>query len=400
VYAGAYVRIEESVMYLPVKSQLRIYSAGILHNLAMAAASVLLVLNLPLLLVCLGFTIPGDSLVVVSQDPFSVLRGHIRMGDHIGFLNDIPVTSLASLSNILSTEHSQKPFLTSIPYGTDGGSVDSHIRQKYQPLWMTALNTSSALEFNSEVYYGSGVCVPPSILEQSSHKRHHHIRHHNSGTAGAITCCPRVLLKNYDSSLINPVDEEFYQSCFMTAGNDNSHDLIHEQSEKNDIDLHCLSAKEALVPRVSVGSHGLQETNRQMCFTDSDCMGSATPVPYDSEEGDNTGIKSGESTAPHRCVHPLTASPVHLFSIRLLPDSLLTSSLSSEETSIPGKTVLFEGTLPELMSNFELGEVDLFPFLKRNLNSWFYGMLLQMPKTIALCLWLSIQVCKQCTIEL
>lgn len=169
MYAGAYVKIEESVMYLPIKSQLRVYSAGVLNNLALACLSALLLVNLPVVLGLLGFGTTSDSLVIVALNPASVLRGHLRVGEHIGFLNDQPVTSLEGLSQILrgELEHFSEHYLSSIPFGPKGGTLDSQLRHKYDSPWAKELNASSPLEFNPKVYYGPGVCAPHTLTDLS-----------------------------------------------------------------------------------------------------------------------------------------------------------------------------------------------------------------------------------------
>mmetsp|Transcript_13889 Transcript_13889/g.25873 ORF Transcript_13889/g.25873 Transcript_13889/m.25873 type:complete len:696 (-) Transcript_13889:38-2125(-) len=408
LFPGAYVKIEESVMYLPVKSQLRIYSAGVLHNLALAALSVLLVLNLPLVLWCVGFSTPRDSLVVVNQDPMSVLRGHIRVGDRIGFINDKPVTSLSSLSDVLTAEHQKKPFLTSVPFGSHGDSIGEQLQRQYDSNLIASTDKSHSVTLNDKVFYGSGVCVPHSFLDQAAHanahQHRHHMRHHHSNTNAAgevdpasasesssLSCCHKILLKDYDPQ---DVTDDMYQSCFMAMGNADLHS--GHEDYLDEVQLHCLSAKETLVPRVIVSSHGLQESSRQVCALDSDCghaMTATSPIPYLEGDASEHHDKNDHIEDPLRCVHPVTASPVHLFAIKLLPGSPSVPSYTSLGSNpAPGKTILFEGTVQELMSNFELGEVDLFPMLKDNLNSWIYGYVLQIPKKIALCLWLSIQL--------
>ena len=322
--------------------------------------------------------------MVTALNPASVLKGHINVGDHIGFINEEPVESLAELSSFLAKEHDMKPFLTSVPFGIGGATLDGAIRHRYGNVWSHEVKKPAPLKFNSEVYYGSGVCVPPTVLvidHQSFHSsstnnlRQHRIQHASvENGVSRLSCCHGVLLNEVN---IPEQSNERYKSCFVSSNASN----YFGDTDQSAVDLHCLPAKDVLAPRTTITSHGLL-TARQMCSSDADCS------TWPSDNGEMTPDEEyiRRYSDGQRCVHPLTSSPLHLFSIRLLPVE------DSSGAVVAGRTVLFEGSLGELMANFELGELDLFLWLKNFLHSWIYEFALEIPKKIAVCLWLSIQV--------
>jgi membrane-associated protease RseP (regulator of RpoE activity) len=114
LFPGAYVRIEESIHYLPMYPQLRVYSAGVWHNIVMATICIITLLGLPHLLsigyISMEHSIPivNDSLlqwnppppssesqgVVITHLPSdSPLIQSIKVGDILVSINDRAIQS-------------------------------------------------------------------------------------------------------------------------------------------------------------------------------------------------------------------------------------------------------------------------------------------------------------------
>jgi S2P endopeptidase len=113
LFPGAYVRIEESIHYLPMYPQLRVYSAGVWHNIVMATICIITLLGLPHLL-SIGYFSMEHSIPVVSDSllhwnpppsseaqgvvithmiPESPLTQSIKVGDILVSINDRSIQS-------------------------------------------------------------------------------------------------------------------------------------------------------------------------------------------------------------------------------------------------------------------------------------------------------------------
>jgi hypothetical protein len=138
LFPGAYVRIEESIQYLPMYPQLRVYSAGVWHNIVMAMICVVSLLSLPHLLslgyisldqqiplASLGGTSSSSSLhwspppharesygVVITQllDD-SPLSQSIKVGDLLVSINDQPIQSSRDFQRFCRLLPLLSPFL-------------------------------------------------------------------------------------------------------------------------------------------------------------------------------------------------------------------------------------------------------------------------------------------------
>jgi hypothetical protein len=96
VFPGAYVRIEESIHYLPTFSQLRVYSAGIWHNLVLCMACLCSIVSLPILLSPAYIRTTsafGGHAVIRIVDLSSNLQSALKPGDIVTHINDEPFLS-------------------------------------------------------------------------------------------------------------------------------------------------------------------------------------------------------------------------------------------------------------------------------------------------------------------
>jgi len=85
--AGAYVEIDECVQYLPVTSQLRIYSAGVWHNMVLSTVCWIGLIILPTLFTIFYYE-PVGAVVMNYPSKHSIFHGFIYPGDIIVSVNN------------------------------------------------------------------------------------------------------------------------------------------------------------------------------------------------------------------------------------------------------------------------------------------------------------------------
>ena len=426
------MRIEESIQYIPMIPQLRVYCAGVWNNVVMAAVCVTGLWVLPLILSA-GFCSSASSpllaggVVVTHVASTSPLFGSLAAGDVLLALNDKYVPSPTDFGRIITDLH------TSIHGSTLDSATAGAIENRYMPYW-TTVTTGTSKEHRASpqhvrrdvVQAPSGVCVSSIDLERLM--------------VPELQCCRDVLLapgsyhSKTDESQLHERDE--MNSCFLHSSDkptkksvlstpiasvdvvESSFAPFATHNAESSVTtltaaLYCLPARGVMAdgsidPLTSVaGGAG-------RCISDGDCQ-------YESMQLDGEGVGAGLGGRSSRCLRPLTAFPTSIISITVLPRQHTAVPLSflrvdngvvapNENISSWGRrssnideqskhshshTVLFEGTADELLSALSVGEYLLKPWLARaagGVHSWLFDWLMSLPDTCALYLWLCVQV--------
>lgn len=105
IFPGAYVRVEDSIHYLPTSAQLRIYSAGVWHNIIYALACVLIIFSGPAILPYTIFTESDTGVVVTAVTVSSPLSRALRVGDVISSINDEAIADTEHFHEVLQKIH-------------------------------------------------------------------------------------------------------------------------------------------------------------------------------------------------------------------------------------------------------------------------------------------------------
>jgi hypothetical protein len=482
------VRIEESIQYIPMTPQLRVYSAGVWHNIVMSLFCVISLWSLPTLL-SLGYhPISASSLhfpshsgslsdsdrrfaggVVITQiSSSSPLHSTLTVGDIITGINDVVVTSPSGFGQAISDLQT----LTTTALISDDAALA--IENRYMNYWSQLREVDGRVHDHNDdkvlrdvLVAPSGVCVSSMDVERLM--------------VPELQCCRDVLLRHAATDSHSHAHQDAVNSCFMhfdqqkkhrmapghnpyhtttatinTAG-DGPLPMAAAVSVPADGDpsntastaaLFCLPARSVMAPATaSAGSGTLNSQLKnevRVCEVDMDCHDSSFTTDSfttdSSSSSSGTGRREGQGKQRQRCLRPLTPYPTSIIRLSVLQagrtDVAYTSLIAMrrealEETNVyttvdtgtvsgsfargeyelnagtpsaPAHTaplalkpqhILFEGTADDLVSTVTVGEYMLQPWLVRvigGVSSWFFGLLMMVPDTCALYLWLLLQV--------
>ncbi|CAM9461882.1 unnamed protein product, partial [Ectocarpus fasciculatus] len=101
LFPGAYVRVENSIQYLPTRAQLRIYSAGVWHNFCFALVIFGAIELGPYLLAYSPYQHLSVGLTVLSIAPSSPLRHAVHTGSVISSINGIDLHSISEFESMI-----------------------------------------------------------------------------------------------------------------------------------------------------------------------------------------------------------------------------------------------------------------------------------------------------------
>ncbi|XAR56188.1 S2P endopeptidase [Bertholletia excelsa] len=222
MFPGALVAFNyELLQELPTFNVLRIYCAGIWHNLVCCAVCGLALFLLPLILY--PFYIHGESPMVVTVSSMSPLSGFLSPGDLIVSLDGVTIHNAQEWMEMAAHVHEQTLKITNLSY-------------------------------NSQEAIGKkGYCVPSSLLEASKE------------------------IQLMDNQYACPGEFAAFEtiSCFNSSLlDDGSFGNIHQQSRE---DIHCLVAKD-VVKLNKCGDGWLNSASNNstcLCSEDNFCL---TPV--------------------------------------------------------------------------------------------------------------------------
>lgn len=121
LFPGAYVTIEDTVKYLPIMPQLRIYSGGIYANFLFAIVCYL-VMSLSSVGLQLGGYIRPDGIVVAHLPSKSVLSSHLHLGNTIREVGYTPIHN--SIDWLVAIDHVKTSTTTFSYTWISTGSID------------------------------------------------------------------------------------------------------------------------------------------------------------------------------------------------------------------------------------------------------------------------------------
>lgn len=144
MFPGAFVRIEDSVQYLPSRAQLRVYCAGVWHNTILVLLCYILLLFGPYTAPLFGYSEPSIGAAVAAVSGSSPLAAVIKPGYVLSAINSIVIEDhvhakevLASLGTLYSSQ--------TIPKGS---------------LYLTMDSSSAMIPSSIPVTLGLGHCRP------------------------------------------------------------------------------------------------------------------------------------------------------------------------------------------------------------------------------------------------
>lgn len=465
---GAYVRIEESIQYIPMMPQLRVYSAGVWHNIVLAICCVLALWALPSVLSfgfyrCShtdhnSFAMTGDGLsgnrfsggvVITHISSNSPLYSAISAGDLIIGINDVLVTSPTRFSEVITDLKKE----TAVSLIKDDAA--SAIERRYSAYWN---GNSEQDNHNQEkilrdvLVAPSGVCVSAIDVERLM--------------VPELQCCRDILLSADHSSHSHTTTDlythqDVVNSCFLhydvtksavahsgvghhpyvmaTAGSPQKSQLA--DGDVNIADgtagtsskaaLYCLPARSVMIPHTATKTTIGSSQSELLCEQDSNCHNLQSPESVSDINGG--GVNRDNRI---RCLKPLTPYPNSILRLTVLPTgssddmhasfsaairrevqatanapsdtdgmdnvqhvlratASMRASTVNTELTLKTQHVLFEGTPDDLVSTVTIGEYMMQSWMLRvvgGVHSWFFSLLMMIPDTCALYLWLLLQV--------
>lgn len=148
VIPGALVELNSTAMsFLPPWSALKVYCAGVWHNVVLCLITISALNLLPLLL--FPFYSSNSGLVVTSVPQFSPLTGHINTKDVITVVNNYPMNEKNSWHNLLRKTNSRAFFLT----------------KKYEKWTKERISVDNLTFSESKWLTGQGYCVSNKVME-------------------------------------------------------------------------------------------------------------------------------------------------------------------------------------------------------------------------------------------
>eukprot|EP01041_Mallomonas_annulata_P007225 gene7225-14735_t len=169
LFPGAYVRIEDSVQYLPTWAQLRIYCAGVWNNIILCMACWTAMLLLPHLLCVLYLRVSGAVLTGVSTD--SPLSSVMHPGAVITSLNGLSVLSSSDISLHIRGIQDKSEIVHQLK-DSENKMADTmfrkHIYIHIDTTTTSTISTSNRTVQQSQTHVGFGVCTPFSVVSDFS----------------------------------------------------------------------------------------------------------------------------------------------------------------------------------------------------------------------------------------
>jgi membrane-associated protease RseP (regulator of RpoE activity) len=103
MFPGAFVRIEDSVQYLPSRSQLRVYCAGVWHNAILVLICYALLLVGPYTAPLFGFSEPSAGAAVASVSASSPLASVVSPGYVLSAVNGVIIEDNVHVKEVLTS---------------------------------------------------------------------------------------------------------------------------------------------------------------------------------------------------------------------------------------------------------------------------------------------------------
>lgn len=349
LFPGAYVRIEESVQYLPMKAQLRVYSAGIWHNIVIVVLCFVALWNIPLMVSPWYDQVQGA--LVLSVSPTSPLVGALSSGDIISAINHNPVSSPRDFHLLLHRLHLLQHTTLLSP------TLQTLLSEAASSTPLRGPQTLNSLS-NQKFSLNHGQCVATETLDLYS--------------SNHVLCCESLLLS--DGSGSPYYDDE--DSCFV-------HNAYHHTKQHTSA-MYIAPAHHRRRMQTSFG--GLRHDI------------AAAPGSTSDANTQTLSVSNGGATLPPPSLYCLPASHVYttvscLHDNNCHPNEVCLQSLNRFPVHIiqltlrSGRSILFEGTSKELNKQLHLGQFDL-----RDHSSSLYFLLLAVPDVICFYIWLVCQV--------
>jgi membrane-associated protease RseP (regulator of RpoE activity) len=433
LFPGAYVRIEESIQFLPMSPQLRVYSAGVWHNIVMAIFCLLALVSLPSVLSpgyltmdqplsltpssTAHWTPPpvwqAQGVVITQLLSDSPLSQSIRVGDLLVSINGHPVQSPKDFqrSDLLHpSSNLPSRVLTQLVQSIEASLLsqdDIDLVKLQQNSTSSSFTTSpSSLSFSASsaaprspvppgqyspergsgyVVRGSGVCVSEPLLEQ-------HL-------LLSKQCCKQVFLP---ISYSFPYSEEgmfdLTNTCYVLPSS--SHNLSTDSPPSLPLgagSIFCMSAREVQTPPNSSSPPSSRSS-------------SLDPTISPPQRAKGVSCRSSSRCPSHsHCLFPLTSYPSTHITFGLLSPFLPLSSSFPSTTVYHYHEIIYEGTPHEVLHTLSTGSYRLRHWLTLLSNmlssdgggsvptshpssSSLYHLLARLPDTLTLYLWLCSQL--------
>jgi hypothetical protein len=335
LFPGAYVRVEDSIQYLPTRAQLRIYSAGVWHNFCFALMVFIAVELGPLMLSYSPFHHLPLGLTVLGVLPSSPLYRAVPIGSVVTALNGIELHQVEDFEQILTGY----AHLLRTSYALPSGQQDL-----FKNFLHIEIEDDDAVAYSSTVVSaGSGFCRDLGVLQMHFDEAHADMTPVAVKDYDPLDCC-------MDLFSGREFDSDGY--CFSVSSSD----------RPNADGLSCLSPRDVFSSVKSQSqSHSYSHSHEDVHTVDPLAGGASLRTPLDIAAATRSSnsdfcLTDSACSAGLACLRPLSPAPLSLLRLEIrgraepliveYPPSALSSALKFSAYS------LNSDNLNELFLNF------------------------------------------------
>lgn len=356
------MRIEESVQYLPPFAQLRVYSAGVWHNVVLSLFGVLALRNMTLLLCLVYAKQPTGFVVLGVSDQWVALRQSFQPGDVISHINGRPCS--AQTVQDLWRDTAVQP--SALDVDTTRLLID------YVHLALpnaSSSQVSSLLHHRHLVRAGRGVCSSLHHMQKSAGLA-------NANGDGVSHACCDVPVLGAPLPPLSSSQSQPQGSCFV--------DLLPPQDRAQ---FWCMSAKSAYnYERASFETQRSTSESATGCHQHSDCQ--LTPRGVEAMQEQRVELQDDRGL----CLRPLTRQPDSIIEL-----TVLRPPPGNQRGQAEPHLVLFEGTAPGLFAGLSVDSFLPQTWVTRLLGAlrlkWLlFGLVIQIPSALIYCVELMTKV--------
>jgi membrane-associated protease RseP (regulator of RpoE activity) len=354
IFPGAYVRIEDSVSFLSAERQLRVYCAGVWHNVAFALLCMWISLVVSPIVLHAAYLTKSSGAVVVDVPSRSLLAGSLSTGDVIADVNGIPIRGVDSFTKTILNlntrtveEANAASALSKMLYQQASRAAAVLIKPETRTHDGSQNSFRMASTHLSDVNIGSGVCSAVGesdenigLLDPPLCCKHYFTAANHSIATGSDT---DSIGRMADKSRVDSHQSDFYnlgasavaataavvtdKRCFVHTyaqhkGGGSSNFMEGSVNDELGAALYCLSPQDVYIAypaaaAAAVGSGAVADTSSDFgyqkahdeqsgrCSTDADCNPTAPGIP--SMENNNRRV----------CVRPITSRSERILRIGL-----------------------------------------------------------------------------------
>lgn len=363
---GAYVEIDDSIQYLPMISQLRIYSAGIWHNIILCILCWTLLFICPILLnstfyyrLNKGGKDGGGVIVLDYPSKYSVFHNILNPGDVIVSINN----------KVINNSHDLSQFIENI---SKARNISQYHRSTLEDLPMVDISLGGDERFNKTLMVNLNLENFTSTVNSTQ----------------SLKISPVKQIQNqsdifYNLTSYSNIGDDGY--CFVN-GNHRNYSKVDDLEccsfaifgRRKKSEMTCFLNFEKSVALTKLKSNIFQASEFQ-------CLRARDVIQSDSVScnsiNDCPSLISDVGTEA-QCLHPITEYPNHIMQIQLSSN----------------KQIIVEGN-PEYLFHpgfIGFGEIDVrFNFMKSQKGKagyWFYVMLLNLPNNLMFYIKLILQL--------